>query len=68
MPLLLEKSVLEQRLAQCRAALQRKQGEHARLTSLTEQCVAQINALIGREAELTELLALPEESPKEPAA
>lgn len=69
MPMVLEKSVLEQRLAQCRAAQRQKKAEHARLVALTDECVAQINSLIGREAELAELLALPEEPlPQEPPA
>lgn len=52
------KDALETRLAQAQQAKAEQIQRHAQLQAAMQETVAQINALIGREQELTELLAL----------
>lgn len=49
---------LTARLATVQQAKAEQIQRHSQLTAAREDCAAQINALIGRETELTELLAL----------
>ena len=49
---------LAARLADAQRAKASQLQQHARLEQLLRECAAQINALVGRETELTELLAL----------
>lgn len=55
----LSRAVLEERLAKTQAA-------QAKQRAFVDELVRQINVLIGREAELTELLALLEAGPEPP--
>lgn len=64
----LDRSVLEERLAACRTVKQQRLQEHRQLKAAMTENAAQLNVLIGRETELEELLALPGEPPSvEPA-
>lgn len=55
---LLTRRELTAKIAKVQQAKAEHVQRHSHLTAAREECVAQINALIGREAELTELLAL----------
>lgn len=61
MRMVLERSVLEGRLADCRKAKAARLQRQATLEQAAKENFDQLNALVGRETELTELLALPEE-------
>ena len=63
----MDKDTLTDRLTKTHQAKQAAFQQHAQLQAGLTETVAQINALIGREAELTELLALVNE-PKDAAA
>lgn len=54
------RALLDERLQKVRDALSQRQRQHAAWQAALTENTAQINALKGREAELVELLALPE--------